>query len=123
MYVLKSNLIGGEFCRASGNFLLCRAVPFTFTLRPAQGYTLHVPTLKGAMEFDLCSGILLRSGTFNALVAPEELATRVLAGRDEFERFGFLYVGGSSARLHPKIPAGFLQFYVLTARTADSVPA
>jgi hypothetical protein len=34
------------------------------------------------MEFDLCSGILLRSGTYNALVAPEEPATRVLAGRD-----------------------------------------
>ncbi|MCX6688860.1 MAG: hypothetical protein NTZ39_04095 [Methanoregula sp.] len=100
---------------------MCRAVLFTFTPRPPQGYTLHVPTLKGAMEFDLCSGILLRSGTFNALVAPEELATRVIAGREEFERFGFLYVGGPSARLHPKTPAGFLQFDVRTARTADEL--
>jgi len=73
------------------------------------------------MEFDLCSGILLRSGTYNALVAPEELATRVLAGRDCLERFSFLYVGGPSARLHPKAPAGFLQFDVRTARTADDL--
>jgi len=70
------------------------------------------------MEFDLCSGIMIRSGTFNALIAPEELAATVLAGQNELQRFLFLCVGSTSSRLLSGIRAVSPHCEVQTARTA-----
>ena len=70
------------------------------------------------MEFYLCSGIMIRSGTFNALIAPEELAATVLAGQDGLQGFLFLCVGGTSSRLLPGIFPASSNFDARTAGTA-----
>lgn len=70
------------------------------------------------MEFDLCSGIMIRSGTFNALIAPEELAAIVLTGHQKLRRFPFLCVGGTSSHLFFAIRPSSPTFDARTARTA-----
>lgn len=70
------------------------------------------------MEFDLCSGIMIRSGTFNALIAPGELAAIVLAGHQKLPHFSFLCVGGTSSQLLLAIRPLSPNFDARTARTA-----
>ena len=70
------------------------------------------------MEFDLCSGIMIRSGTFNALIAPDELAAIVLAGHQKLQRFPLLCVGGTSSQLLSAIRPSSPNVDARTARTA-----
>ena len=70
------------------------------------------------MEFDLCSGIMIRSGTFNALIAPEELAAIVLDGHQKLQRFPLICVGGTSSCLLSAIPSRSSNVDARTARTA-----
>ncbi len=70
------------------------------------------------MEFDLCSGIMIRSGTFNALIAPDELAAIVLAGHQKLQRFPLLCVGGTSSQILSAIRPSSPNFDARTARTA-----
>lgn len=70
------------------------------------------------MEFNLCSGIMIRSGTFNALIAPEELAAIVLAGHQKLQRFPLLCVSGTSSRRLSAIHLISPNVDARTARTA-----
>jgi len=70
------------------------------------------------MEFDLCTGITVRSGTVNAVLAPEELAVTAIAGHNEFRRFRILCVSSPSSRLVTGIRNASPNFDARTAGTA-----
>jgi hypothetical protein len=70
------------------------------------------------MEFDLCTGITVRSGTVNAVLAPEELAVTVIFGHDEIRRFCLLCVRTPSSRLLTGIQNTSPNFEARTAGTA-----
>ncbi len=73
--------------------------------------------LRSAMKFDLLPGIPLRTGTFNALVAPPELVAGALDASEQVSRFTLLYISGSTSRilasLHHRSPS-------LDVRRADT---
>jgi DNA polymerase I len=51
------------------------------------------------MEFPLCPGIPLETGTFNVIVADERLLVAALSASPELRRFMFLYVCGNYSRI------------------------
>jgi DNA polymerase I len=73
------------------------------------------------MEFDLQPGISLQSGTFSAVVAPEELILVLLNGADELQRFMFLFVSGSCSRLLSGIGRTSTRFDIRRAFTSHQL--
>lgn len=65
------------------------------------------------MEFDLLPGITLRSGSFNAVIAPEPVIAGALNANEHLSRFTFLLVSGPSSRIlssiHHRSPAFDMQ--------------
>ncbi|MCU0633109.1 MAG: hypothetical protein MUC66_09105 [Methanolinea sp.] len=55
------------------------------------------------MEFDLHPSVTLRSGTFSAVVAPEEVVLAGLNDNPVLRRFLFLFVSGNYSRILPGI--------------------
>jgi len=55
------------------------------------------------MEFKLQPGIKIQSGTFSAVIAPDNLILSVLNGNEAFQRFMFLFVRGNYSRVPPGI--------------------
>ncbi len=75
------------------------------------------------MEFELHPSVILESGTFSIVTAPEELVLRGLNGTPALSRFLFLYVCGNSSRLltgirrrsaHFEVRRAFTLFQLLT---------
>ncbi|OPY39248.1 MAG: hypothetical protein A4E35_00015 [Methanoregula sp. PtaU1.Bin051] len=73
------------------------------------------------MEFTLCPGIRLGTGTFNVIVADERLLVAVLNASPELQRFMFLYICGSYSRILPAIDASSADFDVRRALTAGQL--
>jgi hypothetical protein len=55
------------------------------------------------MEFLLCPGIPLQTGTFNVIIADERLLISALNASPELKRFMFLYVCGNYSRILPAV--------------------
>jgi DNA polymerase I len=75
------------------------------------------------MEFELHPSVILESGTFSVVMAPEELVLRGLNGTPALSRFLFLYVCGNYSRLltgmkrrsaHFEVRRAFTVFQLLT---------
>jgi DNA polymerase I len=73
------------------------------------------------MELDLCPGIALATGTFNAVIADERVLTGALNTNPELRRFMFLYVCGNYSRILPGISPKFSHFDVRRAFTAHQL--
>jgi len=70
------------------------------------------------MEFDLHPSVTLRSGTFSAVVAPEEVVLAGLNDNPVLRRFLFLFVSGNYSRLLPGINRRSISIEVRRAFTA-----
>lgn len=70
------------------------------------------------MEFDLHPSVTLRSGTFSAVVAPEEVVLAGLNDNPVLRRFLFLFVSGNYSRVLPGINRRSVSIEVRRAFTA-----
>lgn len=70
------------------------------------------------MEFDLHPSVTLRSGTFSAVVAPEEVVLEGLNDNPVLRRFLFLFVSGNYSRLLSGINRRSVSIEVRRAFTA-----
>jgi DNA polymerase I len=73
------------------------------------------------MEFALCPGIPLQTGTFNVIIADERLLVSALNASPELKRFMFLYVCGNYSRILPAIDTASANFDVRRAFTAHQL--
>jgi hypothetical protein len=70
------------------------------------------------MEFDLHPSVTLRTGTFSALVAPEDLVLAGLNDNPVLSRFLFLFICGNYSRLLSGINRGSVSIEIRRAFTA-----
>ena len=70
------------------------------------------------MEFDLHPSVTLRTGTFAAIVAPEDIVLAGLNDNPVLKRFLFLFVSGNYSRLLPGINRRSVSIEVRRAFTA-----
>lgn len=70
------------------------------------------------MEFDLHPSVTLRTGTYSALVAPEDLVLAGLNGNPVLRRFLFLFVCGNYSRLLSGIDRRSVSIEIRRAFTA-----
>jgi len=73
------------------------------------------------MEFALCPGIPLQTGTFNVIIADERLLVSALNASPELKRFMFLYVCGNYSRILPAVDTTSANFDVRRAFTAHQL--
>jgi hypothetical protein len=73
------------------------------------------------MFIELRKGITLRSGTFTAVIAPEQVILSALNSAPDLERFLFLYVCGTSSRLLPRMHRTSPNFEIRRPFTADQL--
>ena len=73
------------------------------------------------MFIELRKGITLRSGTFTAVIAPEQVILSALTAAPDLERFLFLYVCGTSSRLLSRIHRSSPNFEIRRPFTADQL--
>lgn len=73
------------------------------------------------MEFALCPGIPLQTGTFNVIIADERLLISALNASPELKRFMFLYVCGNYSRILPAVDISSENFDVRRAFTAPQL--
>jgi hypothetical protein len=73
------------------------------------------------MFIELRKGITLRSGTFTAIIAPEQVILSALTAAPDLERFLFLYVCGSSSRLLSRMHPTSEHFEIRRPYTADQL--
>ena len=75
------------------------------------------------MEFMLCPGIPLETGTFTVVIADERLMVSALNASPELQRFMFLYVCGNYSRILPGVDVSSANFDVRRAFTAHQLLA
>ncbi len=73
------------------------------------------------MEMRLTPWITLTTGTFSAIVSPEEEMVRLLARRDELRRYLFLYISGNYSRLLSRVGDRTARFDVRRAFTTHQL--
>jgi hypothetical protein len=73
------------------------------------------------MRIELHNGITLQSGTFNAVIAPEQVIIAALNRHADLQRFLFLFVCGNYSRLLSSIHRTSANFEVRRAFTAHQL--
>ena len=73
------------------------------------------------MFIELRKGITLRSGTFTAVIAPEQVILSALTTAPDLERFLFLYVCGNSSRILSRMHRTSPNFETRRPFTADQL--
>lgn len=73
------------------------------------------------MEFALCPGIPLQTGTFNVIISDERLLISALNASPELKRFMFLYVCGNYSRILSAIDTSSANFDMRRAFTAHQL--
>jgi DNA polymerase I len=73
------------------------------------------------MEFSLCPGVPLKTGTFTVIISDERLLVAALNASPELRRFMFLYVCGNYSRILPGVDANSSCFDVRRAFTANQL--
>ena len=72
------------------------------------------------MEFPLCPGIPLETGTFNVIISDERMLVAALNASPDLRRFMFLYVCGNYSRILPGV-ASSASFDIRRAFTAHQL--
>lgn len=73
------------------------------------------------MEFTLCPGIPLQTGTFTVIIGDDRLITGALNASSELRRFMFLFVCGNYSRILPSVDTTSTCFDVRRAFTAHQL--
>lgn len=75
------------------------------------------------MEFPLCPGIPLETGTFNVIISDERVLVAALNASPDLRRFMFLYVCGNYSRILPGVASRSASFDIRRAFTAHQLLA
>jgi DNA polymerase I len=70
------------------------------------------------MQIELRKGMNLYPGTYNAVIAPENVLVNAINSNADLQRFLFLYIGGNYSRILSRINRGSKNFDVRRAFTA-----
>jgi hypothetical protein len=73
------------------------------------------------MRIEISNGIALQSGTFNAVIAPEQVIITALNSNADLQRFLFLFVCGNYSRILSSINRTSTNFEVRRAFTAHQL--
>ena len=73
------------------------------------------------MHLELRKGMILDPGTYNAVIAPEEVVLKAIHNNPDLQRFLFLYISGNYSRLLSSIGRTSNNFEVCRAFTAHQL--
>jgi hypothetical protein len=100
-----------------GISLLSYSFPYHFRPACSPGF-LKIAAAALGMEFDLHPGVSLKTGTFSAVIAPEDVVLAGLNDNPVLQRFLFLFISGNYSRLLPGINRRSVSIEVRRAFTA-----